>query len=580
MQMVVSEEGPQTGPPDAHFQLASQMEADSPPALVDGMSSPALMLLEFQRDARNHFTAQVAEVVEGLIQAVCQKGSKEGAAVRELFQWRPSVRDRRDLMERVFRLQIRREVQAVRPSWLTRRDSASVVQFADNHRRGVVRYTGLQQPKTGFRPQQQRLLAVQTRTELQEVVAERRMEIVTALSDGYLRVRVAVLRTWIHFCVEGAGVSPWRVHWPADQGDDELMSDYLASLSLRYTDFGVVDASFTHVLEFHKGFLRVSPPPLEIARWTRSKIKRLLAIEFPLGRKVRPGLTMQHIQAICSKLMGLALDKAVSLSRRQHYVNSGAAIAATYSPALRTGETCPGEAWNPRDYWSRMTIASMCDVRGLARADVESVLVRAMKRKTVYISAVAREKANLPILYDAKASHSAAFARWGPLLVAIDPCSPAEMSCTPAFREGGPHSDALSTTHLRETIRAVAESCIPDWEDFDYGMHSLRIGREAAFRVANVRPELINDITSHTAIGGRAPYSRIERTELLSANREADAAVVKPLETAVVFTADRAAGQQAVYISSRGDVAPIASDPPAKRQKVVDVRSFFKPHPA
>ena len=52
------------GPPDAHFQLASQMEADSPPALVDGMSSPALMLLEFQRDARNHFTAQVAEVVD------------------------------------------------------------------------------------------------------------------------------------------------------------------------------------------------------------------------------------------------------------------------------------------------------------------------------------------------------------------------------------------------------------------------------------------------------------------------------------------------------------------------------------
>ena len=78
----------------------------------------------------------------------------------------------------------------------------------------------------------------------------------------------------------------------------------------------------------------------------------------------------------------------------------------------------------------------------------------------------------------------------------------------------------------------------------------------------------------------RQNWARIERTELLSANREADAAVVKSLETAVVFTADRAAGQQAVYISSRGDVAPTASDPPAKRQKVVDVRSFFKPHPA
>ena len=117
-------------------------------------------------------------------------------------------------------------------------------------------------------------------------------KIITALSDGYMRVRVAVLRTLIHYCVEGRGVSPWRTHWPEDWSDDALMADYLTVLSLRYTDYGVVEASLTHVTEFHKGFLRVAPPPLPIARWTLSKIKRLLAIEFPLGRRVRPGLLM------------------------------------------------------------------------------------------------------------------------------------------------------------------------------------------------------------------------------------------------------------------------------------------------
>ncbi len=60
---------------------------------------------------------------------------------------------------------------------------------------------------------------------------------------------------------------------------------------------------------------------------------------------------------------------------------------------------------------------------------------------------------------------------------------------------------------------------IGNFDRFDYGMHSLRIGREAELRGANVRPELINDITSHTTIGGRAPYSRAERLELVKANR-------------------------------------------------------------
>ena len=60
------------------------------------------------------------------------------------------------------------------------------------------------------------------------------------------------------------------------------------------------------------------------------------------------------------------------------------------------------------------------------------------------MSPLAREKANLPILYDAKASHVAAFAVWGPMLQRIDPCSSAEAAFAPASREGGPYSAALS----------------------------------------------------------------------------------------------------------------------------------------
>ena len=80
----------------------------------------------------------------------------------------------------------------------------------------------------------------------------------------------------------------------------------------------------------------------------------------------------------------------------------------------------------------------MLDAEKLARSDVDSVLIQAMMRKTIYMSAVAREKANLPILYDAKATHSAAFAVWGPLLHQVDTCSTEEAQFAPAFMVQSP----------------------------------------------------------------------------------------------------------------------------------------------
>jgi protein-S-isoprenylcysteine O-methyltransferase Ste14 len=54
-------------------------------------------------------------------------------------------------------------------------------------------------------------------------VEDRRLEIVTAQSEEYMRVRVAVLRTRVHNCAVRRGTTPWRVHWPVDEGDDSLV---------------------------------------------------------------------------------------------------------------------------------------------------------------------------------------------------------------------------------------------------------------------------------------------------------------------------------------------------------------------
>ena len=54
----------------------------------------------------------------------------------------------------------------------------------------------------------------------------------------------------------------------------------------------------------------------------------------PLGRKVRPGLLMEHVQALCDELRQMILDSRVPRERRRLYANAGAAIAATYSPGF------------------------------------------------------------------------------------------------------------------------------------------------------------------------------------------------------------------------------------------------------
>ena len=46
-----------------------------------------------------------------------------------------------------------------------------------------------------------------------------------------------------------------------------------------------------------------------------------------------------------------------------------------------------------------------------------------------------------------------------------------------------------TTSMLREVMRSVAERVLgKEWSAFDYGMHSLRIGRENGLRAADVRP--------------------------------------------------------------------------------------------
>jgi hypothetical protein len=130
----------------------------------------------------------------------------------------------------------------------------------------VVSFDNLQQPKGGYRPLQERLLAIASPADYHEVVNQRRLEILSSLSSKYMSQRLSFIRNWEQALVEVHHDTPWRLHWPEDRGDDFIMGKWLLANSCRYTSFTVVETSMMHVIEFHRGYLGVSPPPFE---WSR-----------------------------------------------------------------------------------------------------------------------------------------------------------------------------------------------------------------------------------------------------------------------------------------------------------------------
>ena len=57
-----------------------------------------------------------------------------------------------------------------------------MVRHADNHRQGVVKFSNLQETKTGYRALQLRLLEVSNKEDMKETLRLRRQEIITCIS--------------------------------------------------------------------------------------------------------------------------------------------------------------------------------------------------------------------------------------------------------------------------------------------------------------------------------------------------------------------------------------------------------------
>eukprot|EP01050_Picozoa_sp_SAG11_P000245 SAG11_NODE_6_length_32111_cov_33.703174_2_plen_834_part_00 len=423
-------------------------------------------------------------------------------------------------------------------------------------RRGQLSKPRLQKPRGGWRPNQRKILEPETPSEMKAVLAERFQGVIESLSPDYLQVRVAVLKIWIMFALEVCQETPFRMFWPDTQGDDELFLLFVSYLSLRYVTYACVRTAMMHVIEFHMSWLHVHPPTAGFPRtaWFLKKLKLAMAKERPEGRKRRPGLPGVLVNKIMQKIWDCMLSTKSS-SMRKLYVNIGAALSFAFEQAMRVGNVCPGTKFDASKHLSRTTIAAVLVPREELRAK-GSVVVQPPVSKTTYSSEEARERTNRARLFDCKSEMHYAFARWGPMLAEMDPLLAGEdPSSTPAFRMGGCDSPALAYTQALRVLKLMAMEVIPDWAEFDYGGHSLRIGRlndflslvtESGDRLAD--DEQINAWSMHTTTKGRAPYGHAQVQKELRLVRAAETAEYVRLEVVQKFPEDRSVPRPSVYV--------------------------------
>jgi hypothetical protein len=121
---------------------------------------------------------------------------------------------------------------------------------------------------------------------------------------------------------------------------------------------------------------------------------------------------------------------------------------------------------------------------------------------------------------------------------------------------------ALSGDNLRAGIRKVAQDVIRNWEDFDFGNHSLRIGRNNSWRAAQAgrlvdiaaADAQVNRATTHTTTAGRAPYDRQSVAESLALDKAAESVHIVPVETLHKYSEDRSAAHPGIFIKMSSDI--------------------------
>ena len=137
------------------------------------------------------------------------------------------------------------------------------------------------------------------------------------------------------FCLEVAEVNPIR-KWTGscDDFEDGLIEAFVLTCSCRFVTWGSINQARMHVVEFLRWTTGVVPPELPKTMYTMQKLKKLMAVERPEGRKLRTGFTVSEITAMFD-VAWAAVDKENDGVQKAQLANMTAALGFIYERGLQ-----------------------------------------------------------------------------------------------------------------------------------------------------------------------------------------------------------------------------------------------------
>lgn len=339
------------------------------------------------------------------------------------------------------------------------------------------------------------------------------------------------LHTWTQFSIY-MGVSPYRWVWflrsnmsARQLNEEDNLQKYFASyMSLRCSSFKAVEQALSSVKCFHADHLSLIKPATPLLQRFLVILENVMLQKNPTRRQ-RDTLSATALALIQQHWEQCAQDAqaANNATDTAFYTMLQAVAAAAFTAGFRIMELCPGGEFDPCKYWTRGTLKIFNDLHmGHADIDQRAAVVDPPKRKTLYRSKAANEKASQPFVYELFDSplcfpkQARKLLERTPMLVGIDEFS------TPAFLNTRTNECMDPNTYRAELILAAA-AALPSMTEAGLRVsdHIFRKSANVAFISQNVSAEERRSIFARADhLDAGAEYDEVVTDRLLTHTRD------------------------------------------------------------
>ena len=401
----------------------------------------------------------------------------------------------------------------------TNAEAKRLAQHSEQHRRGKVTPYAMSKKNGEFTEWQRKHQGASTPEEMRAVWVARRTDVLTHLSDTYMKARCGALRRWIWVAVEVYGTTPWRTHWPLSTDEDQcMMLDFVTDAAIRYKNKVSVEASKIHIEQFHADHHWMAPKFPLTDHYIR-KMGRALRTEFPEGRAEQAAYTPADMTIHCRELRILRDQKSSQWEQADVHERL-MAMTAVYESAGRAGNYCRKDFEAFTAMWSKATIFHLLHPDERLTGAKAIQLPQPPMKTAESESQAARERAKYPAIFLLHGIKEFSFAR---------ACAEAtkyrmydETTCDqlPAFMDNVRSKSPLGERDIADTLKMLEDRNPRVPQGTVIGSRLLRRGFIQSMQSAadngagkfsgttdDGADEAQNTKSTHTKTAGRKPYN-------------------------------------------------------------------------